>query len=105
MIGLNQGFLSARAVDAVTDELTQIVRYITPFDIASTLNFSCDMVRQVVSPMLKRVEGPDTDRAIEPSGQEFGDDRFEVGPLDGGFARKTLRSEGFNDQVYGLSAP
>jgi hypothetical protein len=53
-------------VDVVVDEIFQMVGYITPFDIASTLNFPCDIARQIVSPMLKGVEGQHTGRAIEP---------------------------------------
>jgi hypothetical protein len=42
--------------------------------------------------MLKRIEGYNTDRVIELPLHEIGDDRFEVGPLDLGFAVNAAQS-------------
>ena len=55
-------------------------------DIATNLDFGGNRFRNVVRPMLKRVERDNADRIIELASQEIGDYGFEVGPLDLGFA-------------------
>src|ERR1019366_3639071 len=53
--------------------------------------------------MLKRVEGNNADRVIKLSRHEIGDDGFEVGPLDFGFAvNATEPTEAVDYQVDGL---
>ena len=65
------------------------------FDIAAGLNFEGDIFRDVLRPVLKRIEGDDADRVVELAGHQVGDNGFEVGPLDLGLAvNGALRESG-----------
>ena len=68
------------------DKVSKRFRNIVTIDIAEALDFEGDIFRDVTRPMLKRVEGDDPDRVVELSRHQIGDDRFEVRPLDVGFA-------------------
>jgi hypothetical protein len=41
-----------------------------------------DIFRDVLRPMLKRIEGDNADRVVELSRHQIDNDSFEVGPLD-----------------------
>jgi hypothetical protein len=56
------------------------------FDIAAGLNLEGDIFRDVLRSMLKRIEGDNADRVVELARYQIGDDSFDVGPLDLGFA-------------------
>src|SRR5258708_39902884 len=49
------------------------------FDLAAGLNFEGDIFRDVLRPMLKRIEGDNADRVVELPGHEIGNDAFEIG--------------------------
>jgi hypothetical protein len=51
------------------------------FYVAAGLNFGGDLFRDIIRPMLKRVEGDNADRVVE-----FGNYGFEISPLGFGFA-------------------
>src|SRR5215204_2817948 len=55
-------------------------------NVAPRLYFLSDIFRDLVSPMLQRVEGHDANRIIELPGHEIVDDGFEIGALDLGLA-------------------
>src|SRR5665647_117228 len=56
--------------------------------------------------MLEGVEGDNPDRVVELSGDEVGDDGFEVRPLDLDFAATTPPpAKAVDDQVSGLIRP
>jgi hypothetical protein len=56
--------------------------YLNAIDIAPGLNFCRDISRNIVRPMLKRIEGDNSDRVIELALQKVTDDGFEVRPLN-----------------------
>ena len=51
--------------DAAAREIFQIVGQVASFDIATALNFACDVFRHVFSPVFKRVEGEDLNRIVK----------------------------------------
>src|SRR6202022_1798583 len=74
-----------------------------PLDIAAGLDFGSDIFRDVLRPMLKRIEGYNADRVIELPRHEIGDDGFEVCPLNFGFAVNSAQStEAVDHEVDGL---
>src|ERR1700726_4127853 len=74
-----------------------------PLDIAAGLDFGSDIFRDVLRPMLKRIEGYNTDRVIELPRHEIGEDSFEVCPLDLGFAVNGAQyAKAVNYEVDGL---
>ena len=55
-------------------------------DVAASLDHFCDILGNVISPMLQRVECHDANRIIELSCQKIVDDSFNIGSLDFGLA-------------------
>src|SRR5271169_5791766 len=76
------------------------------FDIASGLDFGGNRFRNVVRPMLKCVEGDNTDWIIKLASQKISDDGFEVRPLDLGFAVDSATcAKAVHNEVNGLIGP
>jgi len=86
------------------DEVANMVRNRSAFDIAAGLNFERDIFRDVLRPMLKRIEGDNADRVVELSRHQIGDDGFEVGPLNFGLAVNGAQpaAKAVDDEVDGL---
>ena len=77
------------------DEISDMLGDGNAFDVAAGLNFEGDIFRDVLRPMLKRIEGDNADRIVELAGHQVGDNGFEVGPLDLGLAvNGALRESG-----------
>jgi hypothetical protein len=68
------------------DKVAKRFRNVVTIDIATRPDFEGDIFRDGLRPMLKGVEGDDADRIVELPGDQIGDDRFEVRPLDVGLA-------------------
>ena len=68
-----------------------------PLDVATAADFSRDVLGQIVAPVLQRVEGDDLDGIAELTGQEVGNDGFDVGTL--GFSSDAMRLCAFHDQI------
>src|ERR1700690_1923851 len=66
---------------AAGDEVADMLGDGNAFDIAAGLNFEGDIFCDILRPMLKRIKGHDTQRVVELSRYQIGDDSFEVGPL------------------------
>src|SRR5262245_18235225 len=64
------------------DEILQVIGHRHAVAVAAHLDFPGDIRRQILRPVLQRVEGKDADRIFELSGQEVGNDRFEIAPFD-----------------------
>lgn len=74
-----------------------------PVDVAAGLNFTSYISGDVLRPMLECVEGDDPDRVVKLAGNKIGDDGFELGMLDFGFAvNAALPAEAVDDEVDGL---
>ena len=71
------------------NEVAQMIRDLCAFDIAAGLDFSRDLVRDIIRPMLKRIEGDNAHRVVELTRQKIGDDGFDISPLDFRFAVNT----------------
>jgi len=80
-----KGQLASRT-DEAGNEVPDVLRHGGAFDIAAGLNFDGDIFRDVLGPMLKRIEGDDPDRIIELARYQVRDDGFEISPLDFRFA-------------------
>jgi hypothetical protein len=74
-------------------------------DIAAGLNFERDIFRDVLRPMLKRVEGDNADRVDELSRHQIGDDGFEVGPLNFGLAVNGVAAKAVDNEEGNLIRP
>ena len=61
---------------------------VCPLYVAAGLNFGGDLFRDIIRPMLKRVEGDNADRVVELARHEIGDYGFEISPLGCGFTLK-----------------
>jgi hypothetical protein len=85
MLRQPQGELAIRT-RAACNEVLDMLGDGGAIDVAAGLNFGGDIFRYVLRPMLQRVEGDNADRVVELPRQEIGDDGFEVGPLNFGFA-------------------
>jgi hypothetical protein len=68
------------------DEVSDVFGDTDAFDVAAGLNFETDLFRDILRPMLKRIEGDNADRVVELSRYQIGDDGFDVRSLDLGFA-------------------
>src|ERR1700752_3687588 len=64
------------------DEILQVIGHRHAVAFAAHLYFPGDIRRQVLRPVLERVEGENADRIFELSGQQIGNDRFEIAPFD-----------------------
>jgi hypothetical protein len=67
------------------DEVANMVRNRSAFDIAAGLNFGRDDRREVIRPMLKCVECDHANRVVKLASHEIVDDSFQVSSLDFGF--------------------
>src|SRR5882757_543933 len=87
------------------DEVPEKLRDGSSLHVATGLDFRCDFVRHVVRPMLKGVECDHPDRVVKLAGQEIGDDRFEIRPLDLGLAVYTAAGKAVDHKIRGLVRP
>jgi hypothetical protein len=71
--------------------------HIVAVDVATTADFSRDILRQIVAPVLQRVEGNHLDRVAELSRQKVGYDGLYVGAL--GFPGDSMLAWTFHDQI------
>jgi hypothetical protein len=87
-LGLNQPEreLTISTASKAGDEVSDVFGDTNAFDVAAGLNLETDVFRDILRPMLKRIEGDNADRVVELSRHQIRDDDFEVGPLDLGFA-------------------
>ena len=71
--------------------------------VAASLDFECDVLRNIFRPMLRGVERNDADRVTELAGNQVHYDRFEIRLLDLGFpVDRTQRTKTVDDKVDGL---
>ena len=97
--------LANRAPVAV-DEVADMLGHGDTFDVASGLDFDGNLLRYVIRPMLKCVEGDNADWIIKLASQEIGDDGFEVRPFDLGFAiNAATRADAVHNEISGLIGP
>ena len=68
------------------DEVSDVLGDGGAFHVAAGLNFGGDLFRDIIRPMLKRVEGDNADRVVELARHEIGNYGFEISPLGFGFA-------------------
>src|SRR3954451_4162203 len=77
-----------RARSAVAlDEVAEIVGQRHAIDVAARPNLTGDIGRDVLHPVLERVEGDDLDGVVEAAGDEFANRGVEIASLDTDFGR------------------
>src|SRR4030095_5956467 len=64
------------------EEILEVIGHRHAVAVAARLYFPDDIRRQVLRPVLPRVEGKDADLVFELCGPEIGNDRLEIAPLD-----------------------
>jgi hypothetical protein len=88
------------------NEVPNMLRNGSAFDVASSLIFEGVIFRDVIRPMLKRVEGDNADWVAVLPGRHVGDDAFQIGLLDISFPVAVAKSsEIIEHYVDRLSAP
>src|SRR6516162_8731083 len=76
------------------------------FHIASGLDLDSYLSRNVLRPMLKRVERDDADRIVEPSRHEIDDDGFKVRAFNFCLAINTApHTKAIDHEISGLISP
>src|SRR3954463_12241809 len=80
---------SRRSGSSPVQKLFEVHGDIAPVDVATTADFSRDVLGQIVAPVLQRVESDHLDRVAELSGQKIGNDGLDVGAL--GFPGDAMR--------------
>ena len=68
------------------DKILHVLGYGLAIDVAARLYFGSNIGRNVIRPMLKRIEGNDAHRIVELARHEIADGGFEIGSLDLGLA-------------------
>jgi hypothetical protein len=81
------------------DEVSDMFRHQVACDVATSLDHLRNILGNVVSPMLHRVEGHDANRVVKLACQKIIDDSFKVGPFDLGLAVDAAATEAINDQI------
>ncbi|XIA64887.1 hypothetical protein ACFIOY_40110 [Bradyrhizobium sp. TZ2] len=79
------------------DEVSDMLRHRVACDVAASLDHLCDILGNVISPMLQSVEGHDADRIVKLPCQKVIDDSFKIGPLDLGLAVDAAAIKAIND--------
>ncbi|MBW5437905.1 hypothetical protein FXB41_25065 [Bradyrhizobium canariense] len=69
------------------DEVAEIVGQRHAIDVAARPNLAGDVGRDVLHPVLERVEGDDLDGVVEAAGDEFANRGVEIASLDTDFGR------------------
>src|ERR1019366_8446884 len=87
----------------VGNEVLDMFRDAGALNVAAGLDFDGDIFRDVLRPMLKCIEGDNADRVVKLPRHEIGDDSFEVGAFDFGFAVNAAQlTEAVDYEVNGL---
>ena len=74
-------FSTAGSGRGSAQEFVQVDRHIVPVDVATTADFSRNILGQIVAPVLQRVESNHLDRVTELSRQKIGNNRLDVSAL------------------------
>ena len=81
------------------DEISNMLRHRVASDVAASLDYRCDILGNVIGPVLKCVEGYDASRVVELPRQKIFDDSFQIGPLSLGLAKDAAVVKAINDQI------
>ena len=89
--------LAALADCVALDEVPGMLRHWGAHDVAASLDHLCDVLGNVVSPVLKCVEGYDANWVVKLPRQKIIDNSFKIGSLNLGLAVDATATEAIND--------